>query len=261
MIKLGKRPPIPNKLKSDAVKETKKQIENKIKSGDTVKSTDFEPHWGADSVKKVLWELHYGKCCYCERKRDMKRESDVEHFRPKCGITEEEGHPGYWWLAYDWDNYFLSCKSCNQEFKKNRFPLLPGGKRAFSKKNKLAREKPVLIHPIDEDPEKFIGFDWQEGYGVLVKAAGLDKEGRGNETVNHLTGINKKDVMERRAKLVKELNRIVKVANFAEMSNNHELKNKYYEEIKVETAAGEEFAGFRRAFFRASGLGEYVSKD
>lgn len=146
--------------------------------------------------------------------------------------------------------------------KKNQFPLLPGGKRAFTAEDNLKLEKPVLIHPIDEDPEKFIGFDFGEGRLVQVKAVGLDKEGRGFKTVNELTAVNKEEVMVQRAQLVKLLKQIVEVANIAELYNNHDLKNEYCNEIiREETTANREFTGLRRAFFRASGMGEYVSRD
>jgi hypothetical protein len=49
-------------------------------------------------------------------------------FRPKGGWVQNDGdaltQPGYYWLAYEWSNLLISCQLCNQEFKKNRFPLL-----------------------------------------------------------------------------------------------------------------------------------------
>jgi uncharacterized protein (TIGR02646 family) len=264
MIKLGERPPIPESLKSKQVEDTKKLIESKIKSGTPLKSSDFKSHlWRKKDIKNSLKALQHGKCCYCERMRNTDGgEIDVDHFRPKAGIAEEENHPGYWWLAYEWKNLFLACKSCNELMKKNQFPLLPGGKRSFAPENDLEMEKPVLIHPIEEDPGKFVGFDFEEGRLVQVKAVGLDKDGRGFKTVNGLTAVNKEEVMVQRAQLVKLLKQIVEMVNIAESYNNHDLKNEYCSEIiREETAADREFTGLRRVFFRAAGLGEYVSKD
>lgn len=105
MIRLGIRPPLPKSLKSKGVEETKKQIENKIRSGTPLKSNDFKSQlWRKKDIKDSLKVLQHGKCCYCERMRDTYGEIDVEHFRPKAGIAEEENHPGYWWLAYKWEN-------------------------------------------------------------------------------------------------------------------------------------------------------------
>ncbi len=145
MIRLGKRPPVPDTLKSQKVKQMKKSVSKKIQAGEQIRTTDFRPYWRENDVKTAIWRHHHKKCCYCERKRDLKRESDVEHFRPKAGVTEEKAHPGYWWLAYEWTNYLFSCKACNQEYKKNHFPLLPNGRRAFKEEDDLSDEKPVLI--------------------------------------------------------------------------------------------------------------------
>lgn len=77
-------------------------------------------------------------CYWCEQLRSGNRELDVEHYRPKVEVTRWEGRPsfvadepppernavsGYWWLAFRWDNYALSCKTCNSHWKRNLFPL------------------------------------------------------------------------------------------------------------------------------------------
>lgn len=260
MIRLGKRPKVPDTLTSEKVKKRKEKISEKIRAGERLNpKKDFTSYWTEKDVKSALWKHHHKKCCYCERKRDMKRESDVKHFRPKARVTEEKTHPGYWWLAYEWTNYLLSCKACNQEYKGNHFPLMPGGTRAFREGDDLSGEKPVLIHPIDEDPEKFIGFDWQASRGILVKAVGLDREGRGFRTANELTAINDLNVMRQRAELVTSLQAIAQIMISARHHNNQTLISEYSEKIKTETAADKEFAGFRRAFFRAFGLSEYTN--
>ena len=69
-------------------------------------------------VRDLLEEMHHGKCAYCEAHIRATQDSDVEHYRPKLGVTEarEAGvdHPGYWWLGMDWTNLLLSCQHCNQ---------------------------------------------------------------------------------------------------------------------------------------------------
>src|SRR5207248_2896103 len=74
---------------------------------------------------------------------------DVEHFRPKGGYkqreTDELKRPGYYWLAYAWDNLFCSCQLCNQRFKRNLFPLRDGRRRARSHTHKLDKEQPLPL--------------------------------------------------------------------------------------------------------------------
>ena len=57
-----------------------------------------------------------GKCAYCESQIIDGRSADIDHYRPKALVTDENDklvtirfedghtstHPGYYWLAYDW---------------------------------------------------------------------------------------------------------------------------------------------------------------
>ena len=78
---------------------------------------------------------------------------DVEHYRPKGKVEEDDTHAGYWWTAYEWTNLLYACKYCNQEHKKNYFPLLEGGQRARGPKDDLGQELPALLNPYEDDPE------------------------------------------------------------------------------------------------------------
>ena len=170
MIKIERAsPPEDTGLDKKRKKELRK-IRKLAESGE-LKSKDFRALWSEAKVKKFLYESQYGKCCYCERKRD-KIEVDVEHFRPKAGVEEAEDHPGYWWLAYNWENLLIACKKCNQEYKKSKFPLKQGSERAYGENSALDEEKPILINLLEEDPEKFIDYD-TENLQFMGKAAGV----------------------------------------------------------------------------------------
>lgn len=255
MIKLGPYPPVPDKLVSSKVIKAMEAIKECIALGEKVRSSDYKPYWR--EVKEDIHRHHRGKCCYCERKRNRIIDSDVEHFRPKAAVTEDRDHPGYWWLAYTLENYLLACKTCNSDSKRNHFPLLPGGKRAFGPDDNLNEEKPTLLHPVKDDPEKYIGFEWKEGGRIFVKAIGLDPAGRGAATCR-LTGINDNEVMEERRKLLSLLEVLVWSMKEALESNDTAKIDKYGRKIKEETRPDQSFAGFRRAFFKAEGLGDYI---
>ncbi len=80
-----------------------------------------------DWLKKYVF---HNKCAYCETKITG-FPGDTEHFRPKgrvrafledetseiVKVVDEEGeeitHPGYFWLAYHWQNLLPSCQFCN----------------------------------------------------------------------------------------------------------------------------------------------------
>lgn len=258
MIKLGDRPQVPSRLQSEDVGNLKESIAEKVKSGHKIRSDDFESKFWRGDVKEELWRHHRSKCCYCEQRRALKRESDVEHYRPKSSVYEDPDHSGYWWLAYEWTNYLYACKYCNQEHKKNHFPLLDDMARAQGPDDDLEKERPFLINPIDEDPIDYICFDWQSSDGLLVKAIGLDEDGRGTNTIK-LTGLNRPDLMKERADVILTLRTLVRTMMYGEHLGLELIINRTAEEIRKETAADKPFAGFRRAYFRSAGLYEYVS--
>lgn len=262
VIQLKSRPEVPPTLVSEEVLAFVESLKERVAAGEVLKSKDFEgKYWRKDDVKQALFEMHSGKCCYCERKRDKKREPDVEHFRPKAGVTEDADHPGYWWLAYDWENYFFSCKKCNQEHKKTQFPLLMNGRsRAYTFEDSLDEEKPFFINPEKENPEKFIGFEWRKAWGVYVKAIGLDDELRGYTTIKSI-GLNEGTIPQQRAEIVDILQELVGTMHVALRRGPERAIERTAKLIRKETLSEREFAGFRRAFFENAGFSEYVSDN
>ena len=116
--------------------------------------------YGHTEVKGDLIKHQHNKCCFCESKIGHISYGDVEHFRPKAGWVQDAeniNQPGYYWLAYDWDNLLLSCQLCNQRHKKNYFPLSNNDNRAIATQN-IVVEQPLFIHPANDNPEDFIYF-------------------------------------------------------------------------------------------------------
>ena len=121
-----------------------------------------------DPVKAALEELFHSKCAYCEQSGVGIFDWDVEHFRPKGRVAEDAAHPGYFWLAYTWDNLYPSCPTCNQRRtdkptyadptlgpsvgKVDQFPLEPGSPRAYTHKDDLATERPAILGPSVDEP-------------------------------------------------------------------------------------------------------------
>ena len=68
----------------------------------------------SDDVRQALERLFHGKCAYCESRYDITGPVDIEHYRPKKGVEGEPDHPGYWWLAGEWENLLPSCLDCNR---------------------------------------------------------------------------------------------------------------------------------------------------
>ena len=143
--------------------------------------------YGDPSVKKKLINAQHHKCCFCEAKVTHVAYGDVEHFRPKAGYRQKPGdpleRPGYYWLAYDWDNLLFACQICNQRYKRNLFPLTDPRNRASSHHQNHNGEAPVFIDPSQTDPERFITFRAEIPYAIngnlrgeqTIPALGLDR--------------------------------------------------------------------------------------
>jgi uncharacterized protein (TIGR02646 family) len=143
--------------------------------------------YGHKSVKEQLIAEQHGKCFLCESSFRHVAHGDVEHFRPKGGFQQADGDalgkPGYFWLAYDWHNLFLSCQICNQTFKRNLFPLYNPQARARSHAADTNAERPLIVNPAIDDPQKYISFRAEMPYAVrnsrrgkaTIEAAGINR--------------------------------------------------------------------------------------
>ena len=96
-------------------------------------------------LKEHLQDLFHGRCGYCEAQFQAVSFGDVEHYRPKAAVTDDPKHPGYYWLAYEPENYLPSCSQCNTGRKRNYFPV--SGQRALKPGEDLSREQPLLLNP------------------------------------------------------------------------------------------------------------------
>ena len=145
---------------------------------------NFEKNiYGHQTVKAVLRQAQHGKCCFCERKLET---AHVEHYRPKGAVRQDEDsemlHPGYYWLAYSWDNLYLSCHGCNSSHKREFFPLANPEARARSHGENIANENPLLLDPGGvEDPRNHIKFRQERAVGLAeagcrsIRVVGLNR--------------------------------------------------------------------------------------
>ncbi len=186
----------PEYLRSATITDAIDRIEVRVKANQKPYILKTEDYWRNEKVTDKLHETHIGKCCYCERRRDRKRDMDVDHYRPKGEVAGDTVHTGYWWRAYKWNNLLWSCHTCNQKYKGTKFTLLPGGTRAYDKMDDLILEKPNLINPKLEDPSKLLSFQVDRSGGrcfiTILPRAGINnsKQIRANETIR-IVGLNR----------------------------------------------------------------------
>jgi hypothetical protein len=108
------------------------------------------------ACRQALSQLSAGKCWYMECKTPG-ADDDVDHYRPKNAVTEDETHPGYYWEAFNWRNFRLSCQRANRPKKGTdgattlgkaaHFPLWAQSVRAMNPAADLLAERPLVLDP------------------------------------------------------------------------------------------------------------------
>ena len=154
-------------------------------------------YYNDDEVKDALMEMHSGKCCYCESKHG-RGELHVEHFRPRGAVRQppdgRNEYPGYFWLAYYWENLLLACPTCNRR-KSSKFPLENPEQRARCHHDDFTREREVFVNPAEENPRDHIRFSGD---------APRPLTNRGRQIINEL-GLRRPDLTEARMRLIRLL--------------------------------------------------------
>ena len=160
-------------------------------------------------VKDVLMRAHRNKCCYCETKLYTPGYLHVEHFRPKGAVrqssTDSNKFPGYYWLAYCWENLLLACLDCNT-IKGTVFPLDNPEQRARSHNDDLTREHERFVDPSREDPRDHIRFD---------RDLPIHKTERGRHTIEGL-GLRSAALTEQRLQRIQEVNNLIYIVKITE---------------------------------------------
>ena len=176
-------------------------------------------------VKIVFMRLQHFKCVFCERPLAGETvgavEQDVEHFRPKGRVTAwpkkkgpsyafSTGGPdakGYYWLAYDLENYAASCKPCNSTLKSDAFPIAAAqrGGAVNTVRDLYVAERPYLIYPIgdiDDDPEDLLTFN---GIVVQAKAASEANRRRAQVTIDFFKLNQREELWHQRSHIIRAM--------------------------------------------------------
>jgi uncharacterized protein (TIGR02646 family) len=249
--KPGKKPAIlRNRRAREAAARHRKEFDSK-----TMPAKFDKTIYGAESVKKALRRAQHEKCAFCESHLTHISYGDVEHLRPKAAVAQYDGdpleRPGYYWLAYEWDNLFLSCQLCNQRFKRNLFPLRDQANRVRSHHDhsKLDAEGALLIDPSATDPERHIL--WKREYPE--PAPGSDE---GSATIG-VVGLDREELVTVRRAYLRTLFALREaILGFRDEARSGSLSSKGHQrlaqlEAHVVTLQGDEaqYAAMARAFF------------
>lgn len=181
-----------------------------------------------DDIVDALTLLFHKKCAYCESKYAASQPMDVEHYRPKGRVSEDETHPGYWWLALEWTNLLPSCIDCNRERrqrivrgapgqlpvtgeekalagKKDSFPIATTN-RARRPGDDLQVEGALLLSPTECEPSLHLQWDFSNIKLPIVLPNFIDgREDRKGRCSIDILGLNRQSLVEERGRLLLEL--------------------------------------------------------
>jgi uncharacterized protein (TIGR02646 family) len=206
-------------------------------------------YYSRPSVKKALMNSHSSKCCYCEQRR-RQSELAVEHFRPRTAVKQTKAgdriYPGYFWLAYAWDNLYLSCAECNGRFKSCYFPLANPKKRARSCKDSVLDERPLLIDPGVDKPREHINFRIDKAFS---------SKNRGKKTIE-IIQLNEENLRKAREEKIGVLQALIDLVRLSEKKGGARWKekgNKARQKLAEAVLPKAEFSSMAQDFLSYSG--------
>lgn len=208
--------------------------------------------YGHKSVRRALRNLQHSKCCYCEAKVGATSHRNVEHYRPKGAVKQSvasnKEHPGYYWLAYDWDNLLMSCTVCNNN-KNTLFPLEDEATRARNHHDNIEAEKPLFINPAIDDPREHIIFHREEPIPVTEL---------GRKTIGCLE-LRRPDLQESRRKwlnILGALHDLIVAGENSDDPNMQEKATKAKEQLDAVVSTDAEFSSMIQDFLRPRGFAQ-----
>ena len=195
------------------------------------------------------------KCWYCESKQD-RSDKPVDHFRPKNSVAENAGHPGYYWLAFDWKNFRWSCTFCNSKRrdvaggtaggKQDHFPIIPPPPYARTAAD--PRERPKLLDPLDDKDTKLLTF-LTNGFPHPAKDTKEVKD-RVNASIK-LYHLKQVSLVRKRRRLAADLEEHVAQADDAIAANDDNSFRHHKKEIIKKVRAKAEYSAAARIYLSA----------
>lgn len=132
--------------------------------------------WRDIRIRDWLLHLFHNKCWYTEAQEAVSA-YHVDHYRPKGRVTNvgrTDPEPGYWWLAFKWENYRICGQLINVK-KSDVFPLVSGHRATSDAPDSLKLEAPVLLDPTTDDA-RLISFEMDEDGCRALPMPGADEE-------------------------------------------------------------------------------------
>ncbi|MEM6484176.1 MAG: hypothetical protein AAF662_04240 [Pseudomonadota bacterium] len=245
-----------------------------IAKGDLDKHSFKGGRWTKAKPQLVL-DTH-GKCAYCETPTTVVAYGAVEHYRPKSK---------YWWIAYCYDNYLMSCTLCNSKYKVAKFSIkssklkCPVRIRANTSDSYIGRyagklgpdpldkngavndfkqehleERPYLPNPYVDDPDDFYAWELDDTLRQvkLIAAEGIEDAEQVVKAAEEDLGLNRPELLDLRYQTLTAYRIYLKVTQSPGIDAR--LLADTQAELAKMTEPGAAYAGMVRYFSRNTHL-------
>lgn len=231
-------------------------VESAVGAGSAPK---FPEHWS--DHKPAFEAAQHSKCGFCESPITAVHVGAVEHHAPKGQVqrlvspgheaphsanlavsrtTSVESAVGYWWLAYDWDNWLYACDRCNSAWKRCLYPVAelpyPVVKQAVPRTR-------LLIHPFDDGPLEHLDFDDQ---GFIAARSGSAK---GKATIE-TCGLDRESLRKQRQRVAEDAARHANRLLKAQHDGDPARVTEWAVELRADGDDARPYAGTARAIAR-----------
>ena len=141
------------------------------------------------SLKRAFVKEFGAKCWYTESPQ-IGTDFDVDHYWPKGRVKDVDGlivknaarqHSGYWWKAFDINNYRYSCIYANrgrdEGGKADYFPLSDESKRSWNKNSPCDYEYHQILDPCCMEDVQLLSFEIEPGKTASITTEDMDFNG------------------------------------------------------------------------------------
>ena len=199
--------------------------------------------WGDDRLLEALRKIAGNKCWYSDLPLEGS-DVNIDHFRPKGRITEVESDfpysktgtqsDGYWWLAFNWENFRLSSMHANQRRvdedtsggKADFFPV--SGQRADELTPIGSMTEDIL--PLDPCKLSDVALLWYDPDGKIGyngwQSTNDENEIQRLKLTNWLYHLDKKEIVAARRSHIVDIQKDLRTANSHYVSWNPQGPNK-----------------------------------
>lgn len=167
------------------------------------------------SLKRTFVQEFGAKCWYTETPQ-IGTDFDVDHYWPKGRVKLEDGtilcsatgqHPGYWWKAFDIDNYRYSCIYANRSRedggKVDYFPLIDESQRAWGD-TACDYNYRTILDPCSLDDVQLITFEVETGKTASIYSEQQDSTAYQRVKLSkQILNLDEKSIVSARRKAIK----------------------------------------------------------